>query len=138
MRLFSNYKLCDPKNRCIATFTVRPKHFLIPLFLLFAMMAVLADCAICSDGYAPQLGFTCTKCLGSASGLVLAAFVLVVIVFAAVAVASYVTSGERPGKQRGLVERFARFIPLQSLKIVIVSWQILTQVRAVHTKMPGE
>lgn len=91
-----------------------------------------ADCAVCSDGYAPQLGFTCTKCLDAASGAVLASFVLVAIAFAAVAVASYVMSGERPGKRRGVVERVARFVPLQSIKIVVVSWQILTQVRAAH------
>eukprot|EP00752_Nemacystus_decipiens_P002289 g2167.t1 len=88
-------------------------------------------CAICSDGYAPQLGFTCSKCLGAASGIVLAATVLVVIVFVAVAVASYVMSGERPGKRRRIVERLARLIPLQSVKIVIVSWQILTQFTSV-------
>ena len=91
-----------------------------------------ADCAVCSDGYAPQLGFTCTKCLDAANGAVLASLVLVAIAFAAVAVASYVMSGERPGKRRGVVERVARFVPLQSIKIVVVSWQILTQVRATH------
>lgn len=94
-------------------------------------MAVSQDCAICSDGYSAQLGFACSECLGAASGIVLASFLLVVIVFGAVAVASYVVLDEGADKRKGLVERVARFIPLQSLKIVIVSWQILTQVRAV-------
>lgn len=38
---------------------------------------------------------------------------------------SYMLCGEREGGFRGVV---ARVIPLQSLKIVIVAWQILTQV----------
>lgn len=98
----------------------------------------LADCAVCGGGYTAQLGFTCSKCPGSASGIVLASFVLVVVLSAAVAVASYVISAEGAGKPRGLVERVARYVPLQSLKIVIVSWQILTQVRAVVHARTGE
>ena len=93
-------------------------------------MTNLPDCAVCSDGYTEQLGYTCSECLGAASGMVLASFVLVVIIFVAIGVASYVVSADGEGKRRGLVERVARFIPLQSLKIIIVSWQILTQVRA--------
>lgn len=50
-------------------------------------------------------------------------------VFSVVAVVSYVMSGEGGGRGQGLVERVAKYIPLQSVKIVIVSWQILTQVR---------
>ena len=46
----------------------------------------------------------------------------------AVAVVSYTTTGEGNGRGRGLVARVARYIPLQSVKIVIVVWQILTQV----------
>eukprot|EP00903_Cladosiphon_okamuranus_P017270 g15914.t1 len=88
-------------------------------------------CAVCSDGYTAQLGFTCSTCLGSASGIVLASVVLAVVLLAAVAVASYVISAEGAGKRRGLVERVARYIPLQSLKIIIVSWQLLTQFTSV-------
>ncbi|CBN79950.1 hypothetical protein Esi_0015_0219 [Ectocarpus siliculosus] len=38
------------------------------------------------------------------------------------------TSGERNGSRRGLAERVARYIPLQSIKIVVVAWQIVTQI----------
>lgn len=68
------------------------KPFLCPLPI--GMAVYCADCAVCSDGYAAQLGFTCSECLGAASGMVLASFVLVVIVSAAIGVASYVTSAD--------------------------------------------
>lgn len=44
------------------------------------------------------------------------------------AVVSYVVSGEEQGTRRGPVARLLRNIPLQSVKIVIAAWQILTQV----------
>ena len=44
-------------------------------------------------------------------------------------VVSYVVSGEVGDKGDRIVARLKRYIPLQSLKIVIVAWQILTQVR---------
>ena len=48
---------------------------------------------------------------------------------ALVLTASYVViEGEQGGMRRGLIERVMRYIPLQSLKIVVVVWQILTQV----------
>lgn len=52
------------------------------------------------------------------------ASVLVVIV-----VACYIVSGGQEHERKGLIERTMRYIPFQSLKIIIVMWQILTQVR---------
>ena len=50
----------------------------------------------------------------------------------AVAVVSYLMSGETGlGAGQGVVERVTRYVPLQSAKIVIVSWQILTQVSGI-------
>eukprot|EP00903_Cladosiphon_okamuranus_P017273 g15917.t1 len=88
-------------------------------------------CAICSEGYTAQLGRTCSKCFGSTGGIALAASLAVVALVGAVAAVSYVTSGERGGKGPGTVERLGRYLPLQSLKIVIVAWQILTQFTSV-------
>ena len=62
----------------------------------------------------------------------LAAVLAVVALLVAAAVVSYVTSGERETKELGIVERAGRYIPLQSLKIVIVAWQILTQVGTIR------
>lgn len=92
-----------------------------------------ADCAVCSDGHTEKLSFTCTKCSDGASGVAVVVLLVLAAVIVAVAVVSYVMSGESGGKGRGLVERVARYVPLQSVKIVIVSWQILTQVRAIDS-----
>ena len=45
-----------------------------------------------------------------------------------VAVIFHLLSGEEGSTGRGLVDRVTRFIPLYPVKIIIVSWQILTQV----------
>ena len=44
------------------------------------------------------------------------------------AVVSHVTSGKTGRGEKGLVERLTQYVPLQSVKIVVVAWQILTQV----------
>ena len=90
------------------------------------------DCAICSKGYTAQIGLKCSKCSGSTGGIVLAAVLAVAALLVAAVVVSYVTSGERRVKGQGMVERVGRYVPLQSLKIVIVAWQILTQVGTIR------
>lgn len=90
----------------------------------------MSDCSVCGRGYTSGLSFTCSKCSNSAGGIILAVVVIVVAVTVIVFVVLYVMSGEaRIGG--GIIECLPRYIPLQSLKIVIVAWQILTQVRAV-------
>ena len=49
----------------------------------------------------------------------------------AAAVFSYLVSGKDGGSGRGVVERLGRYIPLQSVKIIVVAWQILTQVSSI-------
>ncbi|CAM9207691.1 unnamed protein product [Laminaria digitata] len=88
-------------------------------------------CSICSNGCTPALSFTCSKCSDSAGGIVLAGVLAVAVLIVAVAVVSYVISGKVGVGKRGMVARLGRFIPLQSLKIVIVAWQILKQFTSV-------
>lgn len=65
------------------------------------------------------------------------AAVLVLLALCATAVIiSYVMSGKVPARGRGIVEHIGRFVPLQSVKNTIVTWQILTQVRATGTCFP--
>lgn len=52
----------------------------------------------------------------------------VLAVFVAVVVIMYVMSGEAGERRIYVFERLGWYVPLQSVKIVIVSWQILTQV----------
>ncbi|CAB1103783.1 unnamed protein product [Ectocarpus sp. CCAP 1310/34] len=78
---------------------------------------------VCSDGYSGQLGFECRKCPENIKGgitilVVLAVGALIVLA----ATYSYVTSGETgTGMGRGWIERVTRYIPLQSVKIVIAA-----------------
>ncbi|CAM9418346.1 unnamed protein product, partial [Ascophyllum nodosum] len=48
-----------------------------------------------------------------------------------VGIVSYLVSPDTRGSGTGLVDRVARLIPLQSLKIIIVAWQIVTQFASV-------
>ena len=88
------------------------------------------DCSICSDGYTAQLGFSCNECSENNSrGIAVAVVLVVAVVIAAVSMISYVMSGEAGlGAGQGVIDCLTRYIPLQSVKIVIVAWQILTQV----------
>lgn len=59
----------------------------------------------------------------------LAVTLVILAFFVAVAVVLYAISGESGDSTRGgVIGRIAPYIPLQSMKIIIVAWQILTQV----------
>lgn len=88
----------------------------------------LTDCSVCSDGYNSELGFICSECADSVDAIVLAAVLAVVALVVTAGTISYVMSGETEVSGSGVVERLRRYIPLQSLKIIVVAWQILTQV----------
>ncbi|CAM9655567.1 unnamed protein product [Ectocarpus fasciculatus] len=95
-------------------------------------------CSICSDGYASNLGYTCSECFGRSGGIVFAVGISVLAVFMAVVVIMYIMSGEAGGRRIYLFERLGWYVPLQSVKIVIVSWQILTQfASAANVVYPG-
>lgn len=85
---------------------------------------------MCSDGYTHALGPSCNKC-SDATGLGIALVVVlgVAILAGFVGFLTYMLSGQEQDTDQGIVARLARYIPLHSLKIVIVVWQILTQVR---------
>lgn len=61
----------------------------------------------------------------------LAAVVAAIVLVGAAVVGSFTMSRQRERGGRGSIERMARFIPLQTIKIVIVALQIVTQVRYV-------
>ena len=89
---------------------------------------------MCSKTYAASLGFSCNKCSDNAAGgIALAVAMAAVFLLAFVAFLSYMLSGEMEGVDQGIAARVTRFIPVQSVKIVIVVWQILTQVSRTAT-----
>ena len=64
------------------------------------------------------------------AGIVLATSLAIAGVMIIILIARYLVYAEgEDNHDRGLVHRVAKCIPAQSLKIVIVAWQILTQVR---------
>eukprot|EP00752_Nemacystus_decipiens_P008612 g7691.t1 len=87
-------------------------------------------CAVCESGYASSLAHTCTRCSGSRrDGLVAAAVIVgTAALCVLVAFCAYLLSAETGERRRGCIHQSvsAKF-PLQSLKIIIVVWQILTQ-----------
>ena len=95
-----------------------------------------ADCAVCEDDYAAALGYTCSKCSG-VDGVVVAilALALASVVLAAVVV-HLLSAPENPaliGARRTMIRTTLRevmqAISSPDLKTMVVSWQILTQVR---------
>lgn len=58
----------------------------------------------------------------------LAAILAVAALAIAATVVVYIMSGKVEVGRQGMIERLRRFIPVHSVKIVIVAWQIVTQV----------
>ena len=95
---------------------------------------MIADCSVCSKDYSPGLGRTCTKCSDSKVGVVLAIVLGALGTAVGVIVTLHVLSEEKEGTGRGIVDRITRIIPFHTLKIVVVAWQILTQVNIKDVK----
>jgi len=51
-----------------------------------------------------------------------------------IAIVSHLVSAEEAGARRGITDYMMQRIPLQSLKIIIILWQILTQVRTANER----
>lgn len=89
----------------------------------------VTDCSICSDGYAANFGSACDQCSDKAGGIVLMVVLVVFVLIGAAAIASYTMSRQLESGDCGTIKRLTLFVPLQSVKIVIVALQIVTQVR---------
>ena len=99
------------------------------------------DCATCDEGYGSGFQYSCHSCQGSAKWAAIggAIAVLVVVIFVvALGVAYLVGVVDRPtSDRRGTWERrfsnfrdgLVRAIPFTAIKIVFISWQIITQVK---------
>ena len=103
-----------------------------------------SDCAVCAETFSPGIAYSCRECsedaMRSAKGLALAAGVATVLVVTILLqhLSKVVDdeTGEGADGQQGLVVRkcalfqdvMAKVIPLSAMKIVVVVWQIVSQV----------
>ncbi|CAN0443611.1 unnamed protein product [Pylaiella littoralis] len=89
-------------------------------------------CAVCADGYAESLSSKCSSCSDQRARI--AAMVLLPItVILGLVFLGYMMSKERDDRPAGHFHRLKQLLPLQSLKIVIIVWQILTEFSSVAT-----
>lgn len=95
-----------------------------------------SDCSVCEEGYAPGLSYGCNSC--SSGGTLMATAVVFIFIAVVVLVAILLdlmavgAAAPLTGRRNGLDAKFRRlkdFIPFHSLKIAVVSWQIITQAR---------
>ena len=102
----------------------------VPNVLDYKHFIFCTDCSVCSYGYVPSLCFACNKCSENTIGIAIAAIMLLLTIPVIGFVLVFLLSDELPGYKNTsnswLVTTWKR--PLQSAKIVIVAWQILTQV----------
>lgn len=92
-------------------------------------MHLAPDCSVCSRGYSASLSFTCRECSDETVGLIIATVLVMMACVVGFAVVSYLISAEGLSGGRGIIGRVTQWIPMQSVKTVIIVWQILTQVR---------
>ena len=90
----------------------------------------MLDCSVCRENFFAGPGFTCTKCsVSSVWRVMVAGSLSIFATIAGVVTVSYLVSDESEGAELSIVDRIIRRVPVHSVKIIIVSWQILTQVR---------
>lgn len=93
------------------------------------------DCAVCKDGYARGLGNACLKCSHERRNAVIVVAVVIFVLIVMVIIAG-IRSLTHPGEEHNLplcrmmkaaISRFKGARAYQALKIMVVSWQIVTQ-----------
>lgn len=93
------------------------------------------DCAVCTVNYSKGPGFTCIKCSENGWGILATAVFVVIAMVMAFTAFTYLTSAEIMGTIRETIARLLGLVPLYSIKIIIVAWQIVTQVSDDTTSM---
>ena len=83
-------------------------------------------CSVCSSGYSQGLGSSCQECSDSTEKVVFVIASCLTMLFL-VLVIQFLLSGKDDHSATGIYSSIRRHIPFQSIKIVIVVWQIITQ-----------
>lgn len=131
---YNDARRCQAGRREFLTQTAAASDILVPGCTPFVPFQQ-PDCAVCEEGYAPGLSFSCSSC-SDEGNRALRVFVAAVIVVLVVAVGIAVlvdltTVRAKPGRKDCCAAGFRRLqgsIRFQSLKIAVVTWQIITQV----------
>ena len=84
------------------------------------------DCSVCSTGYGRKMSYGCRKC--SEQDFVWPILFVIAIGLLALLFLCHMVSIERDNVSWRSFGRLKGVMPLQSFKIIIVSWQIATQV----------
>ena len=98
--------------------------------LSYVPRRLFADCSVCSKNHVSSLSFTCRECFDSAVVILTATVFTILVAAVALATFSYLVSVKGVDAGRGIMDCVTQRIPMHSVKIIIVVWQILTQVRA--------
>ena len=120
-----------PRLKIIASIT----HFCVSLF--WCGDRYHPDCSVCNNDYTGSVGFTCSRCSDSTTGIVVIGIIILACVVVGIAFALHLLSGRMENTERGLVGRITRIVPVQAVKIIIMVWQILTQVRSALHQSDG-
>ena len=108
--------------------------------------SIVTDCAACAEGFAPWTAFECRQCLdaGRPSSVGLSVTIVIMVIAGAAALSAYLMRAIHSGDvqdeteiTRGSMERrcinlenvFVKVFPLTAVKIVVVVWQIISQVK---------
>lgn len=94
------------------------------------LLSSRADCSLCISGYAPTLVYNCSKCPGGDIATIVAILVVTFALFVSAVFVAYMVSGEQETTHWRIVHRLSERLPLQTIKIVIVTWQIIAEVRS--------
>ena len=101
-----------------------------PLARPSVVIRTAVDCAVCSQGYAGTLSYHCSKC-SEASSIVSSVCTIIITGLLGLLFVYYMVSIEGVRTPRVSFDRVKAVLPLQSVKIIVISWQIVTQVRTV-------
>ena len=102
-----------------------------------------SDCAVCVKGYAPDSNYRCHRCsesirragVGAAVVMIVASVLLLVLAVWDIRRAAFdgleneINRSEWQRKMSSCIDVMRKAFPLAALKIVLVVWQIITQVR---------
>lgn len=105
-----------------------------------SLSVFLTDCAVCANNYAAGFSYTCRSCRGNNKAIAVGTFcisLVVVMALVLVAIIDLLQDVQEPGRvgssrcgisRWSAIGRISESLPLTAIKIVVVVWQIVTQV----------